>query len=331
MEQVHTEYDIFIYRIRSNSSKMNAQTVSEPKKKEGLVSQSTSSKLRITIYEVLVILLKEEDSGVLMLSILRLIDFFQLMAFPFSGDAQFPWKASSIYDSLVSVIEIFQIVKYLSDFPWYTYLIVFYMGIMLVVLVILDIVYVLYSISRKKFTFIWPLKALTGFCSIFLTVLFLPLLSIPFRLLRIELFVSMISCKKSATSADYVHTYYPEITCWRGAHIAHAIMAIAVSAVFIVIALIVTLTFYEARAFTSNAGARYFSRIGHDSSVESAAGRTFSWWCTRSPAYSRLPSFMTRTTPGCWLRSCSRGPHTIIIAASQSVRITTTPWHCSGT
>ncbi len=67
----------------------------------------------------------------------------------------------------------------------------------------------------------------------------------------------MISCKKSDNGADYVHIYYTDVICWRGAHVVHAIMAIVFSIVFIAISLIVTLTFYEARAFTGNAGARY--------------------------------------------------------------------------
>ena len=136
-----------------------------------------SPKVYNTIYEVLFILLKEEDSGVLKLALLRLIDILQLMAFPFNNDAEFPWRATSLYKTLESAIEFFQITNYFSNFPWYIYLMIFYLGIALVILIILDIVYVLYSISRRKFAVLWPLKALSTFCSLFVTVFFLPLLS----------------------------------------------------------------------------------------------------------------------------------------------------------
>ncbi len=68
----------------------------------------------------------------------------------------------------------------------------------------------------------------------------------------------MISCKKSEDNpGGYVHAYYPETKCWEGLHILHAVMAIMVSLVFIFIALVVTLTFYETKTVTSNAGAKY--------------------------------------------------------------------------
>jgi hypothetical protein len=133
--------------------------------------------LRNTIYEVLYVLLKEEDAGPWKIALMRMIDFFQLMVFPFSGDAQFPWRAGNLFESLQRIVEVFQIITYLTSFPWGTYLAIFYLGILLVLLVILDLGYVLYSMARKKFAFVWPLKAPSSFCSIFVTILFLPLLS----------------------------------------------------------------------------------------------------------------------------------------------------------
>jgi len=146
-------------------------------KKSSKLTQ-VSKEIKDTTFEVLFILLKEEETSVWTLVIMRMVDFFQLMVFPFNGDAQFPWKASSLFNTLQSAIEVFQVISYFANFPWATYLSIFYLGILLVVLVIVDIGYVLFSIARKKFAFIWPLKALTAFCSIFVTVLFLPLLSI---------------------------------------------------------------------------------------------------------------------------------------------------------
>ena len=145
-------------------------------------SDSELSSFRSTIYEVLFILLKDEDSGVLKLALLRIIDFFQLMAFPLNSDAEFPWRAGSLFDYFETIINAFQIINYITNIAWSTYLIIFYLGITLVVLILIDIAYVLYSISRKKFVVMWPLKALANFCSIFVTVLFLPLLSISYSL-----------------------------------------------------------------------------------------------------------------------------------------------------
>ena len=207
-----------------------------------------ASEIRKSIFEVLFLLLKEEETSIWGLSILRMVDFFQLMVFPFSGDAKFPWNAGSLLTSLQNIIEFFQVISYFSNFPWATYLVIFYLGILLVLLVIVDIIYVLYSMARKKFAVIWPLKALTSFCSIFVTVMFLPLL---------KLFVSMISCHKNDDGV-FVHNYYVEERCWEGLHILHAIMAVVVSIVFIMISLIVTLTFYDIKTLSANAASKYF-------------------------------------------------------------------------
>lgn len=66
----------------------------------------------------------------------------------------------------------------------------------------------------------------------------------------------MLSCKDGPNGTQ-VHQYYPEITCWVGLHILHAAFAGVSSLVFIFISLVVTLTFYETKSLTTNAGARY--------------------------------------------------------------------------
>jgi len=66
----------------------------------------------------------------------------------------------------------------------------------------------------------------------------------------------MVTCIKDS-EGENVHSFYNEVKCWKGAHIFHSVMAIFMSILFIIIALIVTLTFYEAKGFSSNPGARY--------------------------------------------------------------------------
>ena len=101
---------------------MIADNKAEKKKNK---EESNTSSFFVTIYEVLFILLKEEDAGVIKLALLRLIDFCQLMAFPFNEDAQFPWRAGDFYATVEAVLQVFQIINYLSNFPWFAYLLVF--------------------------------------------------------------------------------------------------------------------------------------------------------------------------------------------------------------
>lgn len=59
-----------------------------------------------------------------------------------------------------------------------TYIVVFYILIFIIFLVILDIIYVSYSFTKKKFSFVWPLQVLRSVCSLIVTTLFLPFLGI---------------------------------------------------------------------------------------------------------------------------------------------------------
>ncbi len=54
-----------------------------------------------------------------------------------------------------------------------TFLVIFYSGILVVVLVIIDIIYVSYSFQQKKFKYVWPLTLLRKVCSALVTVFFL--------------------------------------------------------------------------------------------------------------------------------------------------------------
>ena len=66
------------------------------------------SEVRKYIFEVLFLLLKDEETSLWSLSIMRMLDFFQLMVFPFNSDANFPWRAGSLFTSIQSVIEVFR-------------------------------------------------------------------------------------------------------------------------------------------------------------------------------------------------------------------------------
>ena len=68
---------------------------------------------------------------------------------------------------------------------WLAYVILYYVFILLVILVMLDIAYVAYSFTKKKFAYLWPLKLPRSVCSLIITVLFMPLF---------EFFCSMFVC-----------------------------------------------------------------------------------------------------------------------------------------
>jgi len=55
-------------------------------------------------------------------------------------------------------------------------------------------------------------------------------------------------------------TLFPETECWTGSHIIHATFAILVSIIFIVIAHVVSLTYFESRSTSNDLAAKVTSR-----------------------------------------------------------------------
>ena len=133
-----------------------------------------------------------------------------------------------------------------------SYIIVIYIGMLIVILIILDIFYVQWSFSRKKFPYVWPLQALRSSVGLCVTVLFLPFLGkLICHLLILESFTTILTCVQGPDGV-YYHGLFPTLICYQGAHIIHVIFCLIVSVIFIVICITVSLTFYD-NTITSNA------------------------------------------------------------------------------
>lgn len=126
------------------------------------------------------------------------------------------------------------------------YIIIFYVGLAVVCFAALDIIYVSYSYSKKKFALIWPLQALRALASLFVTILYLPLL---------DYFFSVLSCVNDR-SGKLVHSIFTEIACWQDMYILHAVLAIVISILFLAISLTISITYFECRSTSGDPNAR---------------------------------------------------------------------------
>lgn len=133
-----------------------------------------------------------------------------------------------------------------------TFLVIFYGGILVVILVILDIIYVSYSFQQKKFKYLWPLKLLRSVCSLLVTVLFQNFL---------ELFGYFLKCMPSPDDATVsVMVLFPDIVCWQGMHLLHASVSIVVSFVFILICLVAANALFESKESINDIGSKVSSK-----------------------------------------------------------------------
>ena len=92
----------------------------------------------------------------------------------------FPWKSNSVVNYVQTFLEFFHVTTWYARLDFYinAYLVIFYLCLAVVCLVSLDVFYVSYSFTQKKFALVWPMQALRTVCGLFVTVLFLPFLGI---------------------------------------------------------------------------------------------------------------------------------------------------------
>jgi hypothetical protein len=159
---------------------------------------------------------------------------------------------------IFDIFGFFAIAKYFSgSFTWTLYLIIFYFCILLIVLTVVDIIYVSYSFSKQRFTVLWPLILLREGVTLSVTVFFLPIT---------EFLIKMVTCSTDPNTGILVHSSFPEIQCWKGTHILHAIVGLTTIITFVIIAVVVALNYFESRISSQDPTARYISGVTRSNS-----------------------------------------------------------------
>lgn len=216
--------------------------------------QGTLEKLEIevknTIFGVLFVLLKEREVSIYIWFLISIIQFVQIIVFPFHPTIASVWLADDISDVLYQIFGYLDIVTYIKDTNYNLYITFFYIGLVVVALVFMMSLYVSYIYNRKKAVFSWPVVVLKNILLLFTTIFFLPFF---------EYFITIPACVDDK-SGNSVHQYFSEVECWKGGHIIHAVFAIITAINFIVISLTASLTFFEYKNTNNDPTARVSSR-----------------------------------------------------------------------
>eukprot|EP01022_Parablepharisma_sp_SALTPOND_P033551 TRINITY_DN88_c0_g1_i1.p1 TRINITY_DN88_c0_g1~~TRINITY_DN88_c0_g1_i1.p1 ORF type:complete len:1755 (-),score=211.95 TRINITY_DN88_c0_g1_i1:16687-21951(-) len=205
--------------------------------------------LKSIIFGVLFVMLKDDEDSLITQVFLTVADGLQNLTLVFSDSINYPWRNEAFMEYLVFCLQLLQIAYWCMMLTWLSYLVIYYFFIMIICLVILDIIYIGYSFSVKRFTVMWPLYILRSTCSLFVTVLFMPL---------IDLFTSMVQC--DYIEGKWVHYAFSDVVCWQGMHILHGTVALIVTGIFVVICCIVGLTFFESKNEPTDPSARVNAR-----------------------------------------------------------------------
>jgi hypothetical protein len=85
------------------------------------------------------------------------------------------WNGGETLNNISGIFSKLNIMSYLPGVSFNTFLAMLYGLIFLIILVLIDIIYVSYSFSKKRFRFTWPLVILAKLVPLFVTIFFLPI------------------------------------------------------------------------------------------------------------------------------------------------------------
>ena len=210
---------------------------------------SLKGKMKKTIFEVLIILLNDSDISLWVDSILIYTELLQWIGFPLHPAFGYIFKKENILQKINVFINYFQITVYFTD-NGELFVFCFYLCILIVILMVVNLIYVIISVLRKKFSWVWPLRTLRSIASIIVTILFMPIF---------EVFIAMLQCEDNGEGIS-VLSYYKELQCWNGSHIVHVIFAIVFSILFVAICAIIQLCYFESRFLINDHNAKRHAR-----------------------------------------------------------------------
>ena len=199
-------------------------------------SDSITKKVKESIFGVIFVLLKDEETFELLEVILSTFEFLEFMIFPFNPEIKSVWQNDNITETISTIFSYLSLLTYIENRPTVIYLCGLYASILAITLVLINIGYVSYSFSRKYFTATWPLYLLRTVAKIFVTGLFMPLL---------EVNLSIFHCIRSDDGTQWVNHANEQLVCFTPIHFLHMSISFIVTIIFIVISLCVALTFFE--------------------------------------------------------------------------------------
>jgi hypothetical protein len=212
-----------------------------------------TSELKESVFQVLYLILKDEEEGLIGFFFETALDYLQNLAFAFYSKIYSVWKASQLLNVIFNIFNFFQLQTYFgSAFTYTNYVIAFYLIVTVIILVFINITYVSYAFSKKRVSAIWPVIVLRSVASLVFTLFFLPIT---------ELLIGMLQCQSASNgSGMYVLANYQTVECFKGSHIIHATVAIIITVLFAIVGFVVVLACFEVRMLTEDMTARQHSR-----------------------------------------------------------------------
>ena len=210
-------------------------------------------KFKKTLFGVLNILLKfdDDDEGFSGEVLELLNETCQFIYYPFYDPMGYLWKKPQLFRAISKFLSYFQTVVFFNNTELYT--VVFYLIIVMILGVVVDVCYVAYIISsNNKSGAVWPMSLLRSVVSYIVTVMFNPL---------VEYLLAILECSdkdEEGNQLSYYQNYnVDDMHCWTNPHFTiMCVLAVFVTFIFIIICTVVMTIFYEQKTSADIDGAK---------------------------------------------------------------------------
>jgi hypothetical protein len=133
-----------------------------------------TDKLKSTIFNVIDLLLEEDDGDISFEYILNFFELLQVLNYSLNNDFQQVYKDTAVFPTISNILNYLQLITLFKG-NTEMFLVCFYVAIICVILVVMNIAYVSISISRNKLGAMWPLRLLRSVVGFIVTILFMPI------------------------------------------------------------------------------------------------------------------------------------------------------------
>jgi hypothetical protein len=133
-----------------------------------------TDKLKYTIFNVIDLLLEEDDGDISVEFILNFFELLQVLNYTLKDDFLNVFKNYTVFPTIANILNYLQLITLFKG-NTEMFLVCFYVAIVCVALVVINIAYVSISISRNKLGAMWPLRILRSVVGFIVTILFMPI------------------------------------------------------------------------------------------------------------------------------------------------------------
>ncbi|CAD8209105.1 unnamed protein product [Paramecium pentaurelia] len=200
------------------------------------ILEKLQTEIKGVFFRVIQLMLKDEEQSIPFTCIGIVIQYMQITYIIFNRQIWKVWQNEIITKQLNNIFGYVLLTPYFEMISFQGFVAMMYVCLGLLLFAMMLIFLLSYSISKSKSSFTWPIMLLRFLMSLFLQVLYMPI---------IDLLFSMLSCTTNQNGV-LMHVLF-DFECWVNIHIVHSVVAIFGVILFVILCLHFSLLYFEPR------------------------------------------------------------------------------------